>query len=81
MVVISVDDLIARNRQAFAKFKNPHIEGLEPRVDPVLKRLLEEALASVDLSKGVILDGYQRRKTMATTSTFCARSLIFRRWS
>ena len=62
MAVISADDLIARNRQAFEKFKNPHIQGVEPRVDPALNRLVEEALGSVDLSKGLILDGYPAAK-------------------
>jgi adenylate kinase len=62
MAIISADDLIARNQQAFAKFKNPHIQGVEPRVDPVLNRLVEEALSSADTSKGVILDGYPAAK-------------------
>jgi adenylate kinase family enzyme len=62
MVIISADDLIARNQQVFAKFKNPHIQGVEPRLDPVLNRLVEEAIASADLSKGVILDGYPAAK-------------------
>jgi adenylate kinase len=62
MAVISADDLIARNKREFARFKNPHIEGVEPRLDPVLNRLVEEAIASADLSKGVILDGYPAAK-------------------
>jgi adenylate kinase family enzyme len=62
MAVISVDDLIAKNRQEFEKFKRPQIQGVEPRVDPVMNRLVEEALGSVDLSKGVILDGYPAAK-------------------
>ena len=61
-VVISADDLIARNQQAFAKLKNPHIQGVEPRVDPVLNRLVEQALTSIELSRGVILDGYPAAK-------------------
>jgi adenylate kinase len=63
MVIISADDLIARNQQAFAKFKNPRIQGMEPRVDPALNRLVEEALTSVDRSKGVVLDGYPAAKS------------------
>jgi adenylate kinase family enzyme len=35
---------------------------VEPRVDPVLNRLVEEALASVEVSRGVILDGYPAAK-------------------
>jgi adenylate kinase len=63
MAVISADDLIARNRQVFERFRNPHIKGLEPRVDPALNRLVDEALGSMDLSKGVILDGYPAAKS------------------
>ena len=79
MAVISADDLIARNRQAFEKFKNPHIQGVEPRVDPALNRLVEEALGSLDVSKGLILDGYPAAKnhgdhlTVLTESTICRR--------
>jgi adenylate kinase family enzyme len=62
MAVISADDLIARNREAFAKFRNPQIQGVEPRLDPALNRLVEEALRSADLSKGLILDGYPAAK-------------------
>jgi adenylate kinase len=62
MTLISADDLIRRNPQAFEKFKNPQIHGVEPRVDPVLNRLVDEALASADRSKGVILDGYPAAK-------------------
>jgi adenylate kinase len=63
MALISTDDLITRNRQAFQKYKNSNIQGVEPRVDPALNRLVEEALGSVDLSKGVILDGYPAAKS------------------
>jgi adenylate kinase len=62
MTIIAANDLIARNQQAFAKFKNPHIQGVEPRVDPALNRLVEEAVASADRSKGLILDGYPAAK-------------------
>jgi adenylate kinase len=65
MVVLSADDLIARNQQAFAKLKNPHIQGVEPRVDPVLNRLVEQALTSIEVSTGVILDGYPAAKNHA----------------
>src|SRR3954466_4799177 len=57
MAVISVEDLIAQNRQSFERFRRPEIQGVEPRLDPVLNRLVEERLRSVDRSKGVILDG------------------------
>jgi len=56
--VVSVDELIAANRQAFAKKSNAGTAPLDPRVDPAVNRLVEEKLRSLDLSKGVILDGY-----------------------
>jgi len=60
--VISVEDLIAQNRQAFERFRRPEIQGVEPRLDPVLNRLVEERLRAIDRSKGVILDGYPASK-------------------
>jgi len=62
MAVISVEDLIAQNRQVFQRFRRPEIEGVEPRLDPVLTRLVSERLRTIDRSKGVILDGYPASK-------------------
>lgn len=62
MTVISVEDLIAQNRQDFERFRRPEIQGVEPRLDPVLNRLVDEKLRAVDRSKGVILDGYPASK-------------------
>ena len=62
MAVVSVEDLIAQNRQVFQKFRKPEIQGVEPRLDPVLNRLVEERLQAIDRSKGVILDGYPASK-------------------
>jgi adenylate kinase len=62
MAIVSVEDLIAQNHQAFQKFSRPEIHGVEPRLDPVLNRLVDERLRSIDRSKGVILDGYPASK-------------------
>jgi len=62
LTVISAEDLIAQNRQAFERFRRPDIQGVEPRLDPALNRLVEERLRSIDRSKGVILDGYPASK-------------------
>ena len=62
MLLLSVEDLIAQNRQAFERFRHPEIQGVEPRLDPVLNRLIEERLRAMDRSKGVILDGYPASK-------------------
>lgn len=62
MAIISADDLIAHNHQVFEKFRNPSIQGVDPKLDPALNELVEEALKKVDLSKGVVLDGYPAAK-------------------
>jgi len=62
MAVVSVEDLIAQNRDAFEKFRRPEIQGVEPRLNSVLNRLVDERLRAVDRSKGVILDGYPASK-------------------
>jgi adenylate kinase len=62
MALISSDNLIEQNHQAFEKFRHPAIHGVEPRLDPALNKLVEEKLGSSDLSKGVILDGYPASK-------------------
>jgi adenylate kinase len=62
MAVISVEDLIAQNREAFEKIRRPQIQGVGPRLDPIVNRLIDERLRSIDRSKGVILDGYPASK-------------------
>jgi adenylate kinase len=62
MALVSADELIEQNRQAFENSRHPTIQGVEPHVDPVLNRLVREKLGSLDLSKGVILDGYPASK-------------------
>ena len=65
MPVISVDDLIARNPGKFQK-KLPSASTLaDPRLDPALNDLVAEALRAMDLSKGVLLDGYPASKAQA----------------
>src|SRR5262249_2968364 len=62
LAIVSVEDLIAQNRKSFQRFARPEIQGVEPRLDPVLNRLVAERLRSIDRSKGVILDGYPASK-------------------
>jgi adenylate kinase len=63
--VVSADDLIAANKSMFQRYKNPTIQGVDPQQDAALNTLVEEALRKLDLSKGVILDGYPASKTQA----------------
>ena len=55
---ISVDELIAANPGEFKQKNSPGTAAQDPRVDPAVNRLVEDKLRSLDLSKGVILDGY-----------------------
>jgi adenylate kinase len=77
MAVVSVEDLIAQNRDAFEKFRRPEIQGVEPRLDPVLNRLVDERLRTVDRSKGVILDGYPASKEQGDHLTALIKEFRF----
>jgi adenylate kinase len=58
--VISSDDLIRRNA---SKFQQPGITGVEPHLNPAMNMLVEQVMSTLDLSRGVILDGYPASKT------------------
>jgi adenylate kinase family enzyme len=62
MTVISADDLIARNPQAFEKSRTSAIPNFDPHLDPALNELVEAALIMADLSKGLVLVGYPASK-------------------
>ncbi len=65
MAVITADDLIAQNQQKFQKYRVPALKGVDPHLDPAMNSLVEDALGSADLSKGVVLDGYPASKIQA----------------
>ena len=69
MALVSSDELIEQNREAFAKFRHPAIRGVEPHLDSALNRLVEEKLRSLDLANGVILDGYPASKEQGDSPT------------
>ena len=77
MAVISVEDLIAQNRGAFEKFRQPEIQGVEPRLDPVLNRLVDERIRAVDRAKGVVLDGYPASKEQGDHLTSLLKEFRF----
>jgi len=62
MTVISADDLIAHNPQAFEKSRTSAIPSFDPHLDPALNGLVEAALIMADLSKGLVLVGYPASK-------------------
>ena len=73
--VISADELIAGNAGQLSNAKSPTIQGMEPRVDPAMNRLIEDKLRSMDLSNGVILDGYPAAKIQGDHLTSLVREL------
>jgi adenylate kinase family enzyme len=75
MPVIAVDDLIARNQHKFQKYKTPALNGIDPRLDPALNDLVEEALRTADLSNGVVLDGYPASKIQGDSLTAIRQKL------
>ena len=79
MAVVSVEDLIAQHRNEFEKFRRPEIDGVEPRLDPVLNRLVEASLRAIDRSKGVILDGYPASKEQGDHLTSLVSEFQFSR--
>lgn len=62
MAVIAADEVIARNPEKFQKNRTPSLQGVDPRLDPAMNELVEQALKTTDLSKGVVLDGYPAAK-------------------
>jgi adenylate kinase len=62
---IAVDDLIQANPAALAKYRRPGITPGPPQLNPAIDELVAEKLASLDLTKGVALDGYPGSKDQA----------------
>ena len=62
---VAVDDLIQANPAALAKHRRPGITPGPPQLNPAVDRLVAEKLASLDLSRGVVLDGYPASKDQA----------------
>ena len=62
---IGVDDLIRANPAALAKYRRRGITPGPPQLNPALDELVAEKLASLDLNKGVVLDGYPASKDQA----------------
>ena len=62
---IAVDDLIQANPAALAKYQRPGITSGPAQLNPAIDELVAEKLASLDLTKGVVLDGYPASKDQA----------------
>ena len=62
---IGVDDLIQANLAALAKYRRPGITPGPPHLNPAIDALVAEKLSRLDLTKGVVLDGYPASKDQA----------------
>jgi len=62
---VTVDELIEKNPLALAKYQRPGITPGPPQLNPAVDALVAEELASMDLTKGVVLDGYPASKDQA----------------
>jgi adenylate kinase len=62
---VAVDDLIQANPAALAKFRRAGITPGPPQLNAAIDGLIAGKLASLDLTKGVVLDGYPASKDQA----------------
>ena len=63
--LVSVDELIQANPAALAKYRRPGITPGPPELNPAIDALVADKLASLDLTKGLVLDGYPASKDQA----------------
>jgi len=62
---IAVDDLIVANPATLGKYRSAGITPGPPQLNPAVDILVAEKIASLDLTKGVALDGYPASKDQA----------------
>lgn len=62
---ITVEDLIKENPAALAKYSERGIDSGPPQESPAINDLIADRLSKMDLSKGVVLDGYPATKDQA----------------
>jgi adenylate kinase len=65
ITTITVEDLIKNNPSALAKYRTEGIDPGPPQSSPALNELVADALSKMDLTKGVVLDGYPATKDQA----------------
>lgn len=63
--MITREQLMQDDPALLARYKQPDIQGVEPRSDPVLNKLFLARLEKTDISKGLLLDGYPATKDHA----------------
>jgi adenylate kinase len=62
---IAIDDLIREHPSALAKDVTPGITPGPPQTNDAINELMRDALRKLDLTKGVVLDGYPATKEQA----------------
>lgn len=65
IATISVDDLIRDHPAELAKYDTPGIDPGPPQANDALNALIRDACKKLDLTKGVVLDGYPATKEQA----------------
>ena len=75
---IAVDDLIQSNPAALAKYRGAGITPGPPQLNPAIDALVAEKVTSLDLTKGVALDGYPATKAQADHLAALAAKLNLR---
>jgi adenylate kinase family enzyme len=60
--LITREQLMQDDPSMLARQKQPEVNGVEPRVDPALNGLFLKRLERIDISKGLLLDGYPATK-------------------
>jgi adenylate kinase len=56
--IISAEQMIRDNAQAFQAAQQPGITGILPRTDPLMNQIFAKRLEWSDVAKGFVLDGY-----------------------
>lgn len=65
LALITREQLMQDDPALLARYKQPDIQGVEPRTDPALSKLFLARLEQTDISRGLLLDGYPATKDHA----------------
>jgi adenylate kinase len=63
--LITREQLMQDDPSLLARYKQPDIQGVEPRADPALNKLFLRRLERTNLGQGLLLDGYPATKDHA----------------
>jgi adenylate kinase len=62
---VTVDDLVQANKAALARYKTAATNPKLPQLNPAIDELVAQKVTSLDLTKGVALDGYPGSREQA----------------